>query len=160
MILQIIIFSVKLLKDFLLYIFKFLGSRDVQYYHSRSKSAENMKRFKARTKVFQEYYFFQCTKEQFKISEDIRSIEYAKTFKKFNLDFIRPQKSSFYAMHDVSGDLKLLTRLRLNFCHFNKHNFKDANNAMCIRGFERETTNHYHNTNKFHKATECFDSIV
>ena len=32
-------------------------------------------------------------------------------------------------MHDVSGDLKLLTRLSLNFCHFNEHNFKDANNA-------------------------------
>ena len=63
-------------------------------------------------------------------------------------------------MHDVSGDLKLLTRLRLNFCHFNEHNFKDANNAMCICGFELETTNYYHNINTFHKSTECFDSIV
>ena len=81
-----------------------------------------------------------------KLSDEIRSIESSKQFKKTILDFIRPKENSIYAIHDISG-LKLLTRLGLNFSHLNghkfRHNFKDTINPMCSCGFEPETTNHY-----------------
>ena len=81
-----------------------------------------------------------------KLSDEIRSIEPSKQFKKTILDFIRPKENSIYAIHDISG-LKLLTRLRLNFSYLNehkfRHNFIDTINPMCSCGFEPETTNHY-----------------
>ena len=81
-----------------------------------------------------------------KLSDEIRSIESSKQFKKTILDFIRPKENSIYAIHDISG-LKLLTRLRLNFSHLNEHkfrlNFKDTINPMCSCGFEPENTDHY-----------------
>ena len=81
-----------------------------------------------------------------KLSDEIRSIESSKQFKKTILDFIRPKENSIYAIHDISG-LKLLTRLRLNFNHLNEHkfryNFKDTINPMCSCSFEPETTDHY-----------------
>ena len=71
---------------------------------------------------------------------------YSRKFKKTILDFIRPKINSIYVIHDISG-LKLLTRLRLNFSHLNKHkflhNFKDSINPMCSCAFEPETTDHY-----------------
>ena len=81
-----------------------------------------------------------------KLTDEIRSIESSKQFKKTILDFIRPKEDSVYTTHDISG-LKLLTRLRLNFSHLNehkfRHNFKDTINPMCSSGFEPETADHY-----------------
>ena len=81
-----------------------------------------------------------------KLSDEIRSIESSKQFKKTPFDFTRPKENSIYAIHNISG-LKLLTRLRLNFSHLNehkfRHNFKDTINPMCSCGFEPETTDHY-----------------
>ena len=82
-----------------------------------------------------------------KVSDEIRSIESSKQFKKTILDDIRPKENSVYAIPEIS-DLKLLTRLGLNFSHLNedkfRHNFKDTINPVCSRGFEPETTDHYH----------------
>ena len=80
-----------------------------------------------------------------KLSDEIRSIESSKQFKKTILDIIRPKENSVYAIHDISG-LKLLTRLRLNFSlneHKFRHILKDTINPMCSCGFEPETTDHY-----------------
>ena len=86
-------------------------------------------------------------KEWLKIGDEIRTIqENSRKFKKTILDFIRPKINSIYVIHDISG-LKLLTHLRLNFSHLNKHkflhNFKDSINPMCSCAFEPETTDHY-----------------
>ena len=73
-----------------------------------------MEQIRTRTKVFENSFFPYCIKEWLKLGEEIRSIESSKQFKKTILDFIRPKENSIYALHDIS-DLKLLTRLRLNF---------------------------------------------
>ena len=105
-----------------------------------------MEQIRTRTKVFENSFFPYQIKKWLKLSEEIRSIEPSKQFKKTILDFIRPKENSIYAIHDISG-LKLLTRLRLNFSHLNEHkflhNFKDTINPMCSCGFEPETTDHY-----------------
>ena len=49
----------------------------------------------------------------------------------FSLILLDLRESLVFAVHDING-LKLLTRLRLNFCHLNehkfRHNFNDAIN--------------------------------
>lgn len=51
------------------------------------------------------------------------------------------------SMQYVISDLKLLTRLRLNFSHLNQHkvrrNFKDSFDPMSSCDFEPEKTDHY-----------------
>ena len=105
-----------------------------------------IEQIKVRTKAFENYFFPYCIKELLKLSDEIQSIESSKQFKKTILDFIRPKENSIYAIHDIS-DLKLLTRLRLNFSDLNEHkfqhNYKDTINPMCTCGFEAETTDHY-----------------
>ena len=91
-------------------------------YQTRSKSAENIERFTARTKEFEGSYFPYWTNEGFKLSEDIRSWETAKKIIKVILDFIRPKENYIFAIHDILG-LKLQTRLRFNFIYLNEHNF-------------------------------------
>ena len=53
------------------------------------------------------------------------------------------RESLVFAVHSNNG-LKLLTYLRLNFCHLNehkfRHNFNDAINWLCPWGKEPETT--------------------
>ena len=123
------------------YLQKILCFRNVQHYQTRSKSTKIIEQIKARTKAFENSFFPYCIKEWLKLSDEIRSIESSKQFKKTILDFIRPKENSIYAIHDISG-LKLLTRLRLNFSHLNehkfRHNFKDTVNPMFSCGFEPE----------------------
>ena len=81
-----------------------------------------------------------------KLSDEIRSIESSKQFKKTIVDFIMPKENCIDAIHDISG-LKLLTSQRLNFSHLNEHKFwhsyKDTINPMCSCGFKPETTDQY-----------------
>ena len=104
------------------YLQKILCFRNVQHYQTRSKSTKIIEQIKARTKAFENSFFPYCIKEWLKLSDEIRSIESSKQFKKTILDFIRPKENSVYAIRDIS-DLKLLTRLRLNFSHLNVHKF-------------------------------------
>lgn len=60
------------------------SSRYMQHYQSRSKSAKNIEKFKTTTKGFEDAYLSYCTKEWFKLSEDIRCIESAKRIQKSN----------------------------------------------------------------------------
>ena len=87
-----------------------------------------------------------CINEWLKLSDESRSIESSKQFKKTIVDFIMRKENSMYAIHDISG-LKLLRRLRFNFSHLNehksRHNFKDTVNPMCSCGFGPETTDQY-----------------
>ena len=62
------------------------------------------------------------------------------------MKFFSLQERSLLSIHDPTG-VKLLTRLRLKFSHLNgrkfRHNFKDTVAAMCDRGTETETTEHF-----------------
>ena len=68
------------------------------------------------------------------------------SFKKALLSLVKTSKNSVSAIHDNSN-IKLLTRLRLNFNHLNehkfRHNFLDTINPMCSCGSEPETTDHF-----------------
>ena len=68
------------------------------------------------------------------------------TFKSSILNFVRPRENSVFEVHDIK-DVKLLTRLRLDFIHLNehkfRHNFNDVINPMCSCGKEPETILHY-----------------
>ena len=116
------------------YLQKILCFRNVQHYQTRSKSTKIIEQIKARTKAFENSFFPYCIKEWLKVSDEIRSIESSKQLKKTILDDIRPKENSAYAIHETS-DLKLITRLGLNFSHLNedkfRHNFKDTINPMC-----------------------------
>ena len=91
-------------------------------------------------------FFPHCAKEWRNLSNGLRNTDSIKTFKLSILNFVKPRENAVFAVHDIN-DLKLLTRLRLNVSHLNKHkfrhNFNDAINPMCSCGKEPETTLHY-----------------
>ena len=66
-------------------------------------------------------------------------------FKKV-LTFIRPLGNITYRIYDPL-DVRLLTRLRLDFSHLRKHNFRhnfaDTLNLLCSFSLETENTKHY-----------------
>ena len=72
--------------------------------------------------------------------ENIDSIN---TFKASILDFGGPRENSVLAVQDVN-DVKLLTRLRLDFSYLNEHkfrqNFNDIISAIYLCSKETETT--------------------
>ena len=80
------------------------------------------------------------------------------------LSFITPKENSVFAIHDTK-DLKLLTRLRLNFSHLNehkfRHGFRDTVDPMCKWGLETETTLHFLLCCRLYSAirTELLDDI-
>ena len=113
-------FLINLSKDFPLHICKKFCFCNVQDYQTRSTSRKIIGQIRARTKVFENYFFPCCIKEWLKLGDEIRSIESSKQFKKTILDFIRSKENSIYAIHNILG-LKLLTRLRLNFSHLSEH---------------------------------------
>ena len=59
---------------------------------------------------------------------------------------IRSNEQSLFSIHDPQG-AKLLSRLRLNFSHLNKHkfrhNFKECVSLKCGCGLEIEATQHF-----------------
>ena len=93
-----------------------------------------IEQIKTRPKAFENSFFPYCIKEWLKVSDEIRSIESSKQFKKTILDDIRPKENSVYAIHEIS-DLKLLTHLGLHFSHLNEDKFRDSFkvtiNPMC-----------------------------
>ena len=90
--------------------------------------------------------FSSCIKECSKLNDKIRNIESIYEFKVTIFNFIRPKENSVFDTHDANG-IKVLSRLRLNFSHLNKHtfrhNFNDTVDHMCTSSLEPETTLHY-----------------
>ena len=92
----------KIIKEFSpSFLQKTLCFRNVQHYQTRSKSTITIEQIKARTKAFENSFFLYCIKEWLKLSDEIRSIEFSKQFKKTILDFIRPKENYIYAIHDI-----------------------------------------------------------
>ena len=112
-------------------------------YLTRSTTQNKIKPIPARTKMFENSFFPYCIKEWSKLNDKIRNIE---SINKFKVAIRRPKANSVFDIHDTNG-IKLLSRLRLNFSHLNKHkcrhNFNDRVDPMCTCGLEPETTLHY-----------------
>ena len=103
-------------------------------YQTRSGCQNKMRTLSGRTKAFNSSFYPYSTKEWFALSKEIRNIVSVNKFKEIILSFIRTKKDSVFEIHDTKV-LKLLTRLRLNFSHLNKHKyrhgFKDTVNPIC-----------------------------
>ena len=52
---------------------KILSFRNIQHYQTRSKSMKIMEQIRARTKVFENFFFPYCIKEWLKLSEEIQN---------------------------------------------------------------------------------------
>ena len=119
---------------------------NLRTYLTRSPTQNRIKTFPARTKTFESSFFPHCAEEWGNLSEELRNINSINTFKSCILNFVRPRENSVFEVHDVNG-VKLLTRLRLDCSHLNKHkfrhNFNGIINPMCSCGKETETTLHY-----------------
>ena len=91
----------------------------------------------------QEHY---CVNEWNKLNDNLRSANSIYKLKNYLTKFIKVRENSTFFISDPL-DMKLLTRLRLNFSHLNehqfRHNFRDTVNSMCCCGAGIETTDHY-----------------
>ena len=67
-------------------------------------------------------------------------------FRKYLLKFIRPAETKTYSVNESVG-IKLISRLRLSFCHVRelkfRQNFKDTLNPLWSFSTESETTTHF-----------------
>ena len=128
------------LKDYL------IPCDNLRTYLTRSSTQKRIKTFPARTKTFESSFFPYCAEAWGNLSEELRNINSINTFKSSILNFVRPRENSVFEVHDIK-DVKLLTRLRLDFIHLNEHKFRhsfnDVINPMCSCGKESETTHHY-----------------
>ena len=116
--------------------------------HSKSikqtKSTEN--NIVKETVNFNKTFFPCCSQEWKNLGDDIKSLPSPISFKKALLSFINTSENSVFTIHD-NDSIKLLTRLRLNFSHLNKHKFRphfpDTINPMCSCGSEPENATHF-----------------
>ena len=113
-------------------------------YSLRSVSASFIKRSLSRTKFFKTCFPY-CINEWSNLTVEIRNSKSVSAFKKL-IKCKKEQKTSIFSIYDPLG-VKLLTRLRLQFSHLNEHKFRhgfgDTISAMCARGSEVETTEHF-----------------
>ena len=128
------------LKDYL------IPCDNLRAYLTRSSTQKRIKTFPARTETFESSFFPYCAETWGNLSEELKNINSINTFKSSILNYVRPTENSVFDVYDIK-DVKLLTRLRLDFSHLNehklRHNFNDTINPMCSCGKEPETTLHY-----------------
>ena len=142
----------------------YLNHHNYGEYQARSACQNKIKTLSGRRKVFNLSFYPYSIKEWFSLSEEIRNIVSVNKFKEIILSFIRPKENSVFAIHDTKG-VKLLTRLRLNFSHFNerkfRYDFKDTVDPMCKCVLETEITFHFLLRWKMYSTirTELLDDI-
>ena len=142
---QIILFY-KIIKTFFpLYLQEILSSHNEQYYQTKSKSGNNTEQLSTSTNTSEFLTFHIAPRNgSRKLKAFIPKVSKKVQKKKF-LSALDQEK--ILSMQYVISDLKLLTRLRLNFSHLNQHkvrrNFKDSFDPMSSCDFEPEKTDHY-----------------
>ena len=89
------------------------------------------------------YFFRHCAEAWVDLREWLITTVSINTFKSSIINFVRPRKSSLFAVHGINSE-KLLSHLRLDFSHINEHkfghNFSVVINALCSCGKEPEAT--------------------
>ena len=115
-------------------------------YQTRSAAKNTVRLTASRTVNFDNSFFLLCSQEWNNLSDNIKSLPSQISFKRALLSFVKTSKNSVFPIHD-NDDIKLFTRLRLNFSHLNEHKFRhsllDTLNPMCSCGSEPETTAHF-----------------
>ena len=130
-----------ILRDYLHSCIEFLYQNK---YPLRSVSCGKLKCIPSRIKSFRKTFFPYGTDEWKKLNPEIRN---AKSIYKFKKSIITEKlENSLYNVHDHI-EVKLLSRLRLQFTHLNEHKFRhgfdETVNPMCACGTEVETTEHF-----------------
>ena len=124
------------------YLQSYLLPDNERTYNTRSSLRNTVKTFATRTSTF----FPHCRKEWNQLNDDIKKIDSIEKFQKTLIKITRTKESSVFGVSDIY-DIKLLTRLRLNFSHLNehkfRHNFNYTTNPMCNCGATTEATIHY-----------------
>ena len=116
-----------------IFIFGFPLSNKLFLKRSISASAIN-KPLLSRIKSFKNTFFLYCINEWNNLTVQIRNSKSVSALKK--LIKCKKKENSIFAIYDPLG-VKLLTHLRLQFCHLNEHKFKhcfgDTINAVCMQ---------------------------
>ena len=99
-----------------------------------------------RTVRFENSFYPDSVKSWNNIGNELRSSTTIQKFKSNLISFIRPNKKTFYGIHDPLG-IKLLFRLRVGLSelksHKIKHNFQDTPSDVCDCGNEPENSLHF-----------------
>ena len=133
-------------------------------YQTRSSSQNKMKIYSRKSKVFNSSFYPHSIEEWCALREEIWNKVSVDKFGEIILSFIKPRENSIFAI-PYTKVLKLLTSLRLNFSHLNKHKFRhgfrDTVDPMCKCGLETETTLHFLLRCKLYSTirTELLDNI-
>ena len=112
------------------YLTKYVNLRSTSNCQTRSANKNNLQEFSCRTKSFKHSFFPFCGKEWNKLDNTIRDAESIKQFKSMLKNFLSLNQRSLFSIHDPVG-VKLLTRLRLQFSHLNKHKFRHNFKRLC-----------------------------
>ena len=128
------------------YLTAYINFASERSHNTRSSTKIHLEEPICRTKVFQSSFFLYCIKIWNGLDPDLQNIDSYKEFKSKMSPFIKIKLNSIFSVQDVYG-VKLLSRLRLNFSHLNKHKarhgFKDGNNCMCDCGSATEAILHF-----------------
>ena len=156
------IFFYKIVNHFLPdYLYSYLDFYSQENYHLRSALTSAIRPFPSRTKSFKTSFFLYCIDEWNNITVEMRNAKSINIFKKLIIN--EKQENSLFHVYDPLG-VKLLTRLRLQFSHFNeykfRHGFSDTIKPMCACGTEIETTDissrcHFYSTQRL----ELFENL-
>ena len=126
------------------YFYSYLDFPSQESYLLRSSSASIIRPLPTRTKSFKGTFFPYCINEWNKLKVGVRTANSINIFKKSIVS--EKKESSLFCIYDPLG-VKLLTRLRPQFSHLNKHKFRhgfsDIINPMCAFGTKTETTEHF-----------------
>ena len=98
-----------------------------------------------RTQRFGNTFFPYCIREWNELHVSIRTATTHSQFKNELIKCIRPPKRSTFKIDDILG-IKLITGVRLGFCHLreHKHSHNFPVSPICSCGTEPETTEHFH----------------
>ena len=126
------------------YLYLYLDFFSEENYPLRSTASSKLRPFSSRTISFKKTFFPYCVKEWNNLNADIKNAISLNIFKK--LIITEKKETPLFSVFDELG-VKLLTRLRLEFSHLNKHKFrhglKDTLNPLCTCGAEAKTTEHF-----------------
>ena len=102
------------------YLFYYIPSADRIY---NTRNAANVPRIKSKHTCFKNSYIPSTIIEWNKLDQDIRNAESYALFRKHLLSFIRPEANNISNVHNAKR-IKLLTRLRVGFCHLKEGKFQ------------------------------------
>ena len=127
------------------YLQSYLLHQALNQYSARVAMKNLLRILSSRTLSFSNIFFPYCINKRSKLNDNLRNATSIYKFKNYLTKFIRIKWNSTFSMSDPLG-LKLLTRLRLNLSHLNKHkfwhNFRDNVNPMCSYRAGIETNDH------------------